>query len=91
MFQTTDNARELDFEDWPIEEIFFRTTFKYLVKTPGFEEGLWDGGCESCQDELHPEAIRAQGRAILALLKELTLRLDLTTLCAGNPAAFILS
>lgn len=72
-----EDAHEMDIGDWSKVDIRYRGVFRTLPKCPRFKKGLWEAGCESCEDELESGRPRAQAQVVYALLCEIGEMLDL--------------
>lgn len=80
----------MDLSDWSNVDIRYRGVFKTLAKAPEFEKGLWDGGCEACEDDLSRSNPEAQAHVVYALMKEVGAMLDLSRETKQRDAIFSL-
>ena len=78
-------------DEWSKVDIRYRGVFKTLPKCPQFTKGLWEGGCEDCQDELNSGRPKTQAQAIYALLSEISEMLGLKRETYDGDAVFSLT
>lgn len=78
-------------DEWSKVDIRYRGVFKTLPQCPKFTKGLWDGGCEDCQDELNSGIPKTQAQVIYALLSEIGDMLNLKRETYDGDAVFSLA
>ena len=81
----------MDLNDWSLVDIRYRGVFKTLAKAPRFSKGLWDGGCEECQEELNGGNPSSQAQVVYALMNEVCGMLDLQRPTSDGDAIFYLT
>lgn len=60
----------MDQTQWSEFSQRFRRVFRALKKVPAFLEGLWEAGCEDCEEQLERGKKNAQFHAAHALLTD---------------------
>jgi len=91
IFRHGDDAREVNIEDWSKVDIRYKGVFRTLSKCPRFAKGLWEGGCEDCQDGLDSGRPKTQAQVVYALLSEVGEMLGLKRETYDGDALFFLT